>query len=1075
LVAVLSVRLLDDFDLCYDEKPITGLNSPRLQSLLAYLLLHRDAPQSRSHIAFQFWPRSTEAQAHTNLRNLLHRLRRALPEADQFLAAGVQTLQWRSGAPSSLDVADFEAALGKAEAAGRAGNQAGVREALEGAMALYRGDLLPSCYDDWIIPARERLRQRYLGALGQLIRLLEAGREYDHAIHHARRLVRHDPLHEVAYRRLMRLHTLKGDRAGALRVYHTCASTLQQELGVEPSPATQRAYEELLKAEERPAPERKLAPGVLPLVGREDEWAQLQVAWRRAARGPRFALVQGEAGIGKTRLVEELLDWADQQGIASAYARCYAAEGELAYAPVTALLQARPLPPLDDVWLSEVARLLPEVLADRPDLPHPRPMTEAWQRQWLFQALARAVLGGESPPGPLLLVVEDLQWCDRETLDWLHYLLRFDPKARLLVVGTCRPEELDQACPLATALPALQRDARLTLVELGPLDEAETATLAANIAGEELEAAVTRRLYRETEGNPLFVVEALRAGLPAAAERLEVDGLRLPPRVQAVLEARLAQLSPPAQELAGLAATIGRAFTFPVLRAAGDGDEDSLVSGLDELWRRRIVRERGTDAYDFTHDKLREAAYGALSPARRRLLHRQVAHSLETAHAQDLDPVSGQIAAHYERAGLPAQAVPYYLRAGEAASRIYANDEAMASFERGLWLLEIGSWAASRPRWAQQVTARLYEGLGEVQRLTGSHEEARATLERALERVESDEQLRLSNLLVKIGYTWWGQGQYDQALQAYDRAERILGPEPTGPVIANDQPASSWWRQWLEIQYWRMYVYYFLGWWHETAQLVERAEPALELYGTPVQRAWFIGNRLASTLRRERYVVSDDILVEIQDIVAASQEGGDLWYATIAWWFLGLCLALCGELDEAEQELQATLALAHRTENPEQQVYALTWLSIVRRKRGRLEAVREYACRTLAAAEAALMPVHVAVSQANLAWVAWREGNLAEAEELARAAVASWQKSQWAYAFQWTAFWPLLAMALDRHQIPEALDHARAMLDPQQQRLPAELEAPLEEAIQAGERDEPEEAGTHLQRAARLAQETGYL
>jgi tetratricopeptide (TPR) repeat protein len=190
---------------------------------------------------------------------------------------------------------------------------------------------------------------------------------------------------------------------------------------------------------------------------------------------------------------------------------------------------------------------------------------------------------------------------------------------------------------------------------------------------------------------------------------------------------------------------------------------------------------------------------------------------------------------------------------------------------------------------------------------------------------------------------------------------------------------------------------------------------------------------------------------------------GNVWYATIAQWFLGLCLALRGELDEAEQELQATLALAHRTENPEQQVYALTWLSIVRRKRGRLEAVREYASRTLAAAEAALMPVHVGVSQANLAWVAWREGNLAEAEKLARAAVASWQKSQWAYAFQWTAYWPLLAMALDRHQIPEALDHARAMLDPHQQRLPAELEAALEEAR------------ARLQRAARLAQGTGYL
>jgi hypothetical protein len=321
----------------------------------------------------------------------------------------------------------------------------------------------------------------------------------------------------------------------------------------------------------------------------------------------------------------------------------------------------------------------------------------------------------------------------------------------------------------------------------------------------------------------------------------------------------------------------------------------------------------------------------------------------------------------------------------------------------------------------------------------------------------------------------WGQGQYDQALQAYDRAERVLGTEPTGPVIDNDQPASGWWQHWLEIQYWRIFVYYFLGWWHKTAQLIERAKPALERHGTPLQRTWFSASHLGGIMRRERYVISDEILTGFRVTVATSQEAGDLWYVNLARFFLGLCLALRGELDEAEQELQATLALAHRTENPEHQVYALTWLSIVRRKRGRLEAVREYASRTLAAAEVAQMPQHVAISQGNLAWVAWREGNLAEAEELARAAVETWQRSQWAYAFQWTAFWPLLAMALDRHEIPAALDHARAMLDPHQQRLPAELEAALEEAIQAGGRDEPEEAGAHLQRAARLAQGTGYL
>ena len=135
-----------------------------------------------------------------------------------------------------------------------------------------------------------------------------------------------------------------------------------------------------------------------------------------------------------------------------------------------------------------------------------------------------------------------------------------------------------------------------------------------------------------------------------------------------MLEARLAQLSPPARELAELAATIGREFSFKLLAKASGRDEDTLVRELDELWQRRIVREHGADAYDFSHDKLREVAYGSLSAARRRLLHRHVAQALETLHAAELDPVSHQVAAHYERAGLPEQAVPLLLARGRGGA-----------------------------------------------------------------------------------------------------------------------------------------------------------------------------------------------------------------------------------------------------------------------------------------------------------------------------------------------------------------------------------------------------------------------
>ncbi len=1086
MTAVLHIRLLGDFSLHYGETPVTGVHTPRLQSLLAYLLLHREAPQFRAHLAFQFWPDSTEAQAHSNLRTLLHRLRRALPDANRFLAIDGQALQWRPGAPFSLDVADFEAALTRAEGGEQAGDEVGVREALKRAIALYEGDLLPSCYDDWILTARERLHQRYLDALEGLIRRLEAGRDYDGAIRYARRLLRDDPLHEAAYRRLMRLRGLSGDRAGALRVYHTCVTMLHRELGVAPSTATQRAYEQLLQVEDRPVPAARMVPAVSPLVGRAGESAQLQAAWRAAAaRRPRFVLLLGEAGIGKTRLVEELLDWAGRQGIERAYARCYAAEGELAYAPVTALLRARPLPALDDVWLGEVARLLPEALAQRPELSHPRPMTEAWQRGRLFEALARAVLGDGQP---LLVAIDDLHWCDRETLEWLHFLLRFDPQARLLVVGTCRPEELDGDCPFSGTLPALHRDVRLVEVELGPLDECETATLAANVADQALEPAVMDHLYCETEGNPLFVVEMVRAGLEGGSWRME-DGRwkvevgdgharpqvrplssnlqALPPRVQAVLEARLAQLSPLSQGLAGLAATIGRAFTFLELRAVSDGDEDALVGGLDELWQRRIVRERGAEAYDFTHDKLREAAYAALSPARRRLLHRRVAQALESIHSSDLDPVSRQVASHYRQAGLSEQAIPHYLRAGQVASQVYAIDDAEACFRRGLALLAEGAWDASKRAWRREMAARLYEGLGDTLKLS-QPEEARLAYHSALQETDQGDLLAQARLQGLIGTCWYHQGQFDRALQAFDQAETTLGEEPLGP-------APGWWREWLDIQVGRAYVYYYLARWQEMEELAARAQPAAERYGTPVQRAWFASPSVTMAMRRDRYLISDETLVSARTALSEIQKTGDLPWVAISEYILGWVLLLRGDLDEAEEHLRAALALSNRIEYALVRAYALTWMTVLCRKRGQVEGARGYAPRALVAGIAAGQPEQVAMAHANLSWIAWREGNLAEAEELGLAALDSWQRGQFVYAFHWTARFPLLAMALEKEGIPEALGHARAMLDPQQQQLPEPLEAALEEAVQAGEQDLPTASSAHLRRAVELAQKLGYL
>ncbi len=399
---------------------------------------------------------------------------------------------------------------------GRATNDSSATKiaAYHDALTLYGGDLLPGFYDEWILVERERLRTLFAGALTRLAELYEAQRAYADALACAQRLLSQDSLQESSHRLLMRLHLLNDDRAAALRVYHTCATLLRDELGVNPSPATEELYQRLLWLEDQPqTPVQPLAATAAPLVGRTQEWNQLRGLWQSAREGhPQLVLIEGEAGIGKTRLAEEMLDTVRRQGMVVATTRAYAAEGAAAYAPLVDLLRSRPiyaaLGKLDPVWLSELSRVLPELAAAHPHLPAPTPITEESQRRRFQEALVRGCLAAG---GPLLIHFDDLQWCDSETLAWLHLLLRADEHGKLLVIGTLRPDEIDEAHPLHRLRLELQRSNRCVSIPLMPLSAAEVAQLAAHVTSRELSAGAQEQLFVQTEGNPLFVVEILRS------------------------------------------------------------------------------------------------------------------------------------------------------------------------------------------------------------------------------------------------------------------------------------------------------------------------------------------------------------------------------------------------------------------------------------------------------------------------------------------------------------------------------------------------------------------------------------
>ena len=426
-----------------------------------------------------------------------------------------------------------------------------------------------------------------------------------------------------------------------------------------------------------------------------------QCVGRRCRWAAAAFLIRGEAGIGKTRLAEELVDWCGLQNIRAVAARCYAGEGRLAYAPIAAWLKSDALQPtlmkLDASWLTDVSRLRPELLAARPEVPAPDRQLESWQRLRFFEALAQAFRSAD----PLVLVLDDLQWADGDTIEWLQYFLRSASDTRCLVVGTVRAEEEQDNPPLGRLLGHLERDGLLTAIVLGPLDQAATAQLAGEVVEHELDEAALDRTFRETEGHPLFIVE--RGRMELARQPGASSGAALP-QVQSVVAARLALLSEEARAAAEVAAAVGRDFRFDILARASDLEEDALVRALDELWRRHIVRVQADERWDFSHDRIREVAYGAIGPARRRLIHRRIAQGMELLFANRLDEVSASIAAHLDRGGQPARAIPFLERAAAVATRVSATEEAIRCLTYALSLLE--RLPAGRDRDEQELALR---------------------------------------------------------------------------------------------------------------------------------------------------------------------------------------------------------------------------------------------------------------------------------------------------------------------------------------------------------------------------------
>ena len=487
------------------------------------------------------------------------------------------------------------------------------------------------------------------------------------------------PLEEEGYRALMEVQADLGDRAGAVSTYHRCASVLERELGVVPDDATRATLQRVMAQQPRPTRPggRPRRPRPAPVAPRSAWWGAAP-SWPGSVRCGRPPPRGGRAWPSSAGVPASAraVSWPSSPRWHASPARswprsqCFGTAGRLALAPVADWLRSPAVQSatrtLDPVWRDEVDRLVPSGTGRAGTVSGTRAMVDAWQRHRFLEGLARGLLGAGRPT---LLVLDNLQWCDLETLAFLTFFLGLSPDAPVLVAATLRADDLDDEPTVADWVVRMRATGRLTELTLAPLEVADTALLAEAIRGRPLLDGDRDLLQAATGGFPLHVVEAMRT---AGGQ----DGALPAGDLEAVLRGRLDQASAAARELSGLAAAVGRDFPLDLLVEASDLDADSVVHAVDELWRLRIVHERG-EGYDFTHDLLRTAAYERVSPPRRWLLHRRLAQGLELLHGEDTGPVSAQLAQQYARGGHPERAVAYYRRAAEVASGLFAHADAI--------------------------------------------------------------------------------------------------------------------------------------------------------------------------------------------------------------------------------------------------------------------------------------------------------------------------------------------------------------------------------------------------------------
>jgi predicted ATPase/DNA-binding SARP family transcriptional activator len=963
----MDIRILGPLEVDDDGRSVE-LGGTRPRALLAILVLRRNEVVSADRLIEDLYGARPPPTAAKSLQAHISRLRKALADGRLVTRGGGYVLEARR---DEVDADRFARLYDGGRAAREAGDAETAERSLREALAHWRGPPLGDLtYHEFAQSEIGRLEELRLSCLEELAEARLALGRHVEVVGELEQLLASHPLRERVRGQLMLALYRSGRQADALAAYQDGRRALVDELGIDPGRALQELERAILNhdpsldppvlAVERPASnDRRGRRAASIFVGREREVSELEAAVDDALEGRgRLVLLTGEAGIGKSRLADELANRARSRNARVLWGRCWEAGGAPAYWPwVQALrshvreLDADELRRQLGAGTPELVHLLPDLRERFPDVPELQDLESEGARFRLFDAVA-TFLRNASEETPLVLVLDDLHVADAPSLLMLQFVAGEIADARVTLLAIYRDPDPDRGEHEDARLPELARAASVRIA-LGGLAEMDVVSYVRSTAAVEPPTSVVDAIFRGTEGNPLFVGEVVR--LLAAEGLLDRPlhaswHLNVPRGVRDVIGRRLRHVSPDCIDVLTLASVLGREFGLDALERLSGRPAQELLDVLDQAVAARVVTDvPGTSGrLRFAHALIRDTLYDSLTTARRVALHRRAGEALEELYARNPEPHLTELAHHFTVAapgGEASKAVDLAQRAGDHAAQLLAHEEAARLYELALSALALD------PAAEDALECRLHLALGDALARAGDLARAKDAFLRAAAMARSlgDAEALAAAALGYGGRIVWARAGTDQLV-------------------------------------------------------VHLLEEALDALGDAVSplRARLLA-RLGGALRDERDPARREAIGELA--VSIARQSGDR--SALAYALLGLSAACQASPDHARRlEAAAELAReARRLGDKEAQCDVHMAESLVYFELGRLDIVREGTAAMTALAEELRQPSQLWVAAATRAMLAMHEGRYTEAEELIPYALALGQPSQQTmaevgYAFQ---------------------------------------------------------------------------